>query len=222
MSKNLPRPLLAGAILWVASLQYYLVQAVVAADWPRGNGYSWAQNTISDLANTHCGQYGSRLVCSPLHPVMNTSFLVLGTTMIGGAYLLLATLAHSRLSKLGFVLMAWSGVGTVIVGLYPENATSSLHIAGAAFSFIFGNVAMILIGAGLAHLPKPLRIYMIASGAVGLLALALFMTQTYLGLGIGGMERFTAYPQSIWMIVFGIYLLVSKTKDSSMKLFCYR
>jgi hypothetical membrane protein len=200
-----------GAVLWVLSIQYYIAQLIVALSWHNHNQYSWANNTISDLANTHCGTYGSRLVCSPLHNVMNISFIVLGCTMIGGALILRRQLERNRLSSLGFGCMALAGVGTILVGLFPENTVSWLHVIGAALPFIFGNLGMLMIGGALEQ-PSLLRGYTIFSGLVGLAALACFITSTYLGLGIGGMERFVSYPQSIWMIVFGSYLLLS---DSS-------
>ena len=43
-------------------------------------------------------------------------------------------------------------------------------------------------------------------GLVGLSALGLFLTHTYGPLGRGGMERVVAYPQTIWMILFGLYM----------------
>lgn len=212
MSRQLQQQTTVGAWLWVISLQYYIAQFVVAAAWSQANRYSWAQNTISDLANTHCGPYGTRLVCSPLHSIMNTSFLLLGMTIIAGAFMLRRTRAHSRIGSVGFIMMAWSGVGTLFVGLFPENTTASLHITGAALSFVLGNAAMILLGSSL-RLPKLLWIYSIASGALGLVALVFFITKTYLGIGIGGMERVVAYPQSVWMIVFGGYLLLRTTPE---------
>jgi hypothetical membrane protein len=210
-----PRGLLIGAVLWITSIQYYIVQFTVAAAWAKHNGYSWANNTISDLANTHCGIYGSRLVCSPRHAAMNFSFVVLGSTMICGALLLQKQLSASRLTSIGFSCMILAGVGTMLVGLFPENTVSFLHVTGAALTFVFGNLGMIMIGFSLRRSPKLLRFYTILSGGVGIVALLLFETKSYAGVGIGGMERFVGYPQSIWMIIFGAYLLLSSqvTRD---------
>ncbi len=199
-----------GAFLWVLSLQYYVVQVIVAAMWPVNNGYSWANNTISDLANTVCGAYGDRLVCSPGYASMNISFVWLGITMIAGAVLLNQQLGKTRPVQLGFWFMALAGIGTILVGLYPENTVASLHILGAAIPFVLGNVGMILISERAPGLPTWLRVFGIVLGSVALLALALFLAQLYLGIGIGGMERVVAYPQSVWMITFGGYLLFRK------------
>lgn len=197
-----------GAWLWVASLQYYVLQLVVAAAWSNNNGYSWASNTISDLANTHCGPYGARLVCSPPHSLMNASFIILGLTMIAGSYLLARALETNRVAQIGFSGMILAGVGTIIVGLFPENSVSTLHVLGAALPFIFGNIGMIVLGYALEQLPKTLRLYSVLSGLLGIIALGLFVAQQYVGLGIGGLERVVSYPQSVWMIIIGGYLLV--------------
>jgi hypothetical membrane protein len=200
-----------GAALWVASIQYYIVQVVAALAWT-GAGFSWRRNTISDLANTQCGLHGGRAVCSPLHPLMNLSFIVLGITMIEGALLLARRGAGNRLARAGFLCMAIAGVGTILVGIFTENDAGTLHGYGAALPFVFGNAGMIIIGASLRHAPRWLRLYTIYSGAVGLGALMLYVAHAYGVFGLGGMERIVAYPQSIWMIVYGAYLLLDRKR----------
>jgi hypothetical membrane protein len=200
----------AGAILWLLSAQYYIVQVMTANGWAKINGYSWANNTISDLANTRCGAYGDRLVCSPLHTLMNGSFILLGITMAAGSLLLWPYLAVNRPARLGLACMVIAGAGTILIGLFPENTVSALHITGAALPFILGNFGMILLGIAFDKFPPLLRGFSILCGSAGLIALVLFMTQTYLGLGIGGMERLAAYPQSIWMIVTATFLILKK------------
>ncbi|CAN5127470.1 hypothetical protein BH09PAT3_BH09PAT3_4140 [soil metagenome] len=199
-----------GAWLWVISIQYYILQLVVASQW--SNGYSWAHNTISDLANTHCGPYGDRLVCSPLHAAMNGSFLLLGLTMIAGSVLLGKKYAVSLLTRIGFGCMVLAGIGTILVGLFPENTVSSMHVIGAALPFIFGNIGMILLGLTIRALPKVLAVVTVLSGVIALVALPFFVSGTTLGIGSGWVERIVAYPQSIWMIVFGLFIL--RTRDA--------
>lgn len=196
-----------GASMWVLSIQYYIVQFVAALNWPTTASYSWLHNTISDLANTECGPYGSRLVCSPLHTSMNVSFVTLGITMIVGSFLLARSLAKNTGAYIGFSCMVIAGIGTILVGLFPENTISMLHVLGATLPFTLGNIGMIIIGLTVA-MAKPLRYLTILSGVIGVVALVLFMNHTYLGIDIGGMERIVAYPQSIWMIIFGLYSLI--------------
>lgn len=194
---------LIGPAFWLLSVQYYVTQLVVALAW--ANHYSWAQNTISDLGNTVCDSYGGRYVCSPGHDWMNASFILLGATMIAGSTLIYQEFRKSQASQIGFSLMALAGLGTILVGIFPENTTVYMHEVGAAQPFIFGNVALIVLGLAL-DLPQWLRNFSVTLGAAALTALVFFVAQNYLGLGIGGLERIVAYPQSIWLMVFGFYM----------------
>jgi len=196
----------AGPILWILSVQYFVVQVVVASRFR--SGYAWSANTISDLGNTRCAGYGGRPVCSPLHSVMNVSFVVLGLTMFVGAVLLGGLLSGgSRTVTAGFACMGLAGLGTIVVGLFPENTVGGLHQAGAALPFVIGNVGVLVLGGSLGRLPRSLRTATLALGVLGLGGLGLFLSHTYLGLGTGGMERVTAYPQTVWLIAVGGYLL---------------
>jgi hypothetical membrane protein len=193
---------LIGPILWVSSIQYFIVQVIVARAWV--TPFSLSYNPISDLGNTSCSQFYGRIVCSPLHPLMNISFIALGLTTLIGSILIYRIVG---LSKLGFTLMGLAGLGTIFVGLFPENTIKLLHVAGATLPFLLGNISMIVLSRALL-LPKSLRLYTLISGVIGLLSLSLLVTHYDLGLGSGGIERITAYPQTIWLIVFGVYVIV--------------
>jgi hypothetical membrane protein len=202
------RQSLLGSIIWIVSIQYFITQIFVALTWSKP--YSVLYNTISDLGNTMCGTYRSSLVCSPSHEWMNLSFVVLGlSTSIGS--LLMYRQRTSIGSAVGFGCMSLAGLGTMLVGLFPENTVSTLHILGAGLTFVMGNLALVLLGYAL-PMPRILRYCTITAGFIALLALLLFLTHSYLGLGIGGMERITAYPQTIWLIIFGTYTLRRRLK----------
>jgi hypothetical membrane protein len=199
---------LVGPALWILSIQYFIIQLIVATHW-QTPPYNWLQNTISDLGNTACAVYGGRDVCSPLNPLMNASFIILGLTMLLGAMLVYQGFRKSTASRVGFTFMALAGFGTVLVGLFPENTIAPLHGLGASLPFLIGNIGIIILGISL-DLPKWLRVYSLISGVISLTALILFITGTYLGFGIGGIERIVAYPQTLWLIVFGIYISRSR------------
>lgn len=192
-----------GPIVWMTSVQYFVVQLIVAAAWT--SNYSLAANTISDLGNTACGLYAGRIICSPLHSLMNASFITLGATMAIGSALIYHGFMRTKSSAIGFSLMAIAALGTIIVGLAPENSVGTFHQFGAALAFLVGNLGITILGFVL-ELPKTLRQYSILSGFLALIALALFKSGIFLGLGVGGMERLTAYPQTLWLIVFGVYI----------------
>jgi hypothetical membrane protein len=191
-----------ACLLYISSIQYLLAQVIVGLKF--SPGYSLKTNTISDLGNTFCGNYGSRLVCSPLHPLMNISFVVVGVTMALGSLFAYHSLTKSRLTLVGFTMFGLGGIGTILVGLFPENTVANLHVLGATLPFLIGNIGLILLGYSL-KMSRWLQTYTALTGLLCLIALSLFMTHSYLGIGQGGLERIVAYPQTIWMIVIGLY-----------------
>ena len=194
-----------GPVLYVSSIQFFVVQIFVAMRW--NPPYSLTRDTISDLGNTACGTFNARFVCSPLHGLMNVSFIVLGVTMTAGSILISHQFARSRAATTGLAAMAISGIGVIIVGIFPENSIPAFHGLGAAIPFTVGNAALIIIATS-PRMPVVLRLYSFLSGAVAILALVCYSSRHYLGLGEGGIERVVAYPQTVWLIVIGLFLLV--------------
>ena len=141
---------------------------------------------------------------------MNISFLTLGITMITGSLLLCQSFRKSRNAMVGFTLFAIGGAGTALVGIFPENTVSALHGIGAALPFLIGNVGVVILGFSL-EVPKILRIYTVLTGSIALAALGVYASGHYIGLGEGGLERVVAYPQTIWIIILGIYSLAQLT-----------
>lgn len=194
---------LLGPLIWMLDIQYFVTQIIVAAAW--SHPFSLRFNTISDLGNTACGLYNGRLVCSPWHNLMNASFITLGVTMAVGSMLIYQEFRQRPGSRLGFTFMGLAGVGTVLVGSFPENTLGNVHLLGAALPFLVGNLGLVILSFAL-DIPKSLRIYTFLSGSLALVALGFFASHHYLSLGEGGMERLTAYPQTLWLIVFGAYI----------------
>lgn len=191
-------------VLYISSIQYFVIQFIAAIPFtPR---FSLSDNTISDLGNTVCGPYGNRLVCSPLHALMNVSLVVVGLTIIFGSVFAYKALPRSQATLIGFGMFAAGGLGTILVGLFPENSVAALHILGAALPFAVGNAGLVVLGLSL-PLPKLVRVYTLLTGLIALIATLLLITGNYAGMGLGGMERIAAYPQTIWMILLGFYCL---------------
>ena len=197
-------PARLGPVLYVAGMQYFAVQLLVALRWTRP--YNISRNTISDLGNTACGTWNGRYVCPPLHNLMNGSFVVLGITMLLGSVLISRSHGKGRMATAGFTAMGLSGLGVVMVGIFPENSIPALHGLGSALPFTLGNAALIAIAISLA-MPLLLRLCVSLSGVAALLALAAYTSSHYLGLGEGGIERVVAYPQTICLAVIGCYLI---------------
>ena len=192
-----------GPVIWITSLQFFIIQLIVAAGWP--TGYSIRNNTISDLGNTVCEIYAGRYVCSPWYTWMNASLVLLGFSMILGTLLLYGQFAKNTGTKIGFILTGIGGLGTAMVGLFPANVASAMHGIGAFLPFFLGNVGLLLFGLYLPLRPM-FKYFTIFISLFSLTAFLLFVSGNYLGLGIGGMERLVAHPQTFWLIIFGIYV----------------
>lgn len=130
---------------------------------------------------------------------------MLGLTIALGSMFIYQEFKKDLATLVGFSLMAAGGIGTVLVGLFPENTVSALHILGAGLPFVLGNVALVIFSFAL-PIPKLYRYYTLLSGVITLIALILLLSGHYLGLGIGGIERVVAYPQTVWLIIFGVYI----------------
>lgn len=198
---------IAGPIVWLLSIQFFVVQVVVASAWTQPP-YNWWLNAISDLGAAGCGQFDGRYVCSPLHGLMNTSLILLGLGMAIGSVLICQAFHRSRA---GFSMMALAGIGAILVGVFPEDTIYWAHITGQDLAFVIGNVALIVFGFTL-HLKRWFKWYSVASGAVALAALYLFLSHDRFFLGLGGMERVVAYPLIIWLIVAGMYMLRNRDR----------
>jgi hypothetical membrane protein len=205
---------LIGPTFWIISIQYFVIQLVVALGWPVP--YNFSLDAISDLGNSACGIYADRYVCSPYFTWMNVSFVVLGATMIAGSTLIYQEFRKNNANKLAFMFMALAGFGTILVGVFPENTIGYFHFTGALLPFLLGNIALIIFGFSLG-LDGKFKIYTIASGIVALVALGLFTAHIYLGLGLGGMERLVSHPQTVWLITFGIYMSKDRFREIASK-----
>jgi len=210
MNNGSARTIRRGAFIWVLAIQFFIAQIIVQSAWT--TPFSLTANYISDLGNTACGPYpvgSSMYVCSPWHAGMNASFIVQGLIILVGVALIFRAFPAGRTRTLGLVLLALAGPGSILVGLFPENVNITPHTIGAAAHFVSGNLGIVVLGIALAatHRQSALAIFSIILGSVGLLATALFISGHFLGMGIGGMERFAAYPLPLWLIMAGVSFL---------------
>lgn len=208
-------PSLGPALFTIAAL-YFLIQIIAA--WVFIPSYSLVSNTISDLGETSCGGYGSPAICSPRWWLMDyVGFLVLGVVMVVGSALLYHEFTERvprerRAAMFGFGLIALSGVGSILVAFFPENENRTFHIIGT-FTIAIGNIAILLLGAVLT-LPDSMRRSMLMFSSLALVALLCFASHRSFGIGRGTMERIAAYPVTIWLIAFGLYIWRFNPKNS--------
>lgn len=199
-----------GGIVYVLAVQYFVGEQIAAAAWT-DPPYDWRHDYISDLGVVTCEQ-----ICSPLHAVMNASFVLLGVIVITGSVLLRHCLDATPARLLFVGLMCASGVGDVLVGTFPgsvdavASGTNVLHVLGAVLAIVGGNAGILVAGIALlrSNRHRMLGTYSVASGVIGLAAFALFALGLDLGVGIGLVERVAADPITVWMIVAGTATLV--------------
>jgi len=186
-----------GAIAWIATLQFFLVETFAGLHWP---GYNFFTDRISDLGAAR----------SPLHDLVNGSMLVQGVLIGGGALLIRAAFPPGRLRDLGIALIAANGLGVILVGLVPEDSDRALHDVGAALLFFSGNLGMLALGPALLHADSTKRALgaaAIAFGAIGAIAAILFAVRSVSAHAIGAFEHVTVDLLPLWLMMTGIALL---------------
>lgn len=190
----------AGIILLISTLQFLLAVNLAEIQFP---GYSIAKNTLSDLG-------GTLPSVEPSAIIFNISVIILGILGLAAVYLIL----KSGGCRLFSSCLAISSVGALGVGLFPEY-TGSAHLFFALLTFLFGSLAVIFsyrLGLNI-----PMIIVSMVTGLMSLLIILLFIvsgvTNPFIAyLGVGGAERFIAYPVLFYLIALGGYL-TSRGKD---------
>ncbi len=220
------RTVRVGAMLWAVGFAlFFIAQIVVGWAWENPS-YSWSLNNVSDLGNVHCQMWGTeggstpRYVCSPLHSIMNIAFVIEGLCIISGTFATKQLWKQTRISKVARSFLILSGMGLVVAGLAPADINENVHVVlGALPIAVFGNIGLLLTGSSLKteYIGK-LRLLGPVLGIVGLIATFLFVSQNYLGLGQGGMERLWGYNFMVWTGVIGGYLLLKKVGKSGPEL----
>jgi hypothetical membrane protein len=210
-----------GAWSVLSVLQYFVAETAVIGGWAGPQPYDRRTGFISDLGAVHCGIFDGRNVCSPLHWLMNVSFVVQGLGMLLGALLLTSGLLcvaaragasvqpGRRKRWLGAVwvriLAGTAGAGTMIVGLVPEDVGSGWHYTGALMYFIAGALAVLVLGA-LWLRQTPLGWFVLVCGVASLAAL---VTGGLTGMDVpepGTLERLMAYPVTVGLATAGLII----------------
>ena len=160
-------------------------------------GYSVSQNYISDLG---VGPTSSRWV-------FTAAIILFGLMALATAALLRQISKRSLL----WPLLALSGIGAIGVGVFNEDFIPAVHGLFAMMAFLFGNLAVVY---SYRMVRPPLSFLFVLLGLIGLSALILLGGSTYLGLGVGGMERMIFYPAMFWALGFGAYMLAEENTAS--------
>ncbi len=184
----------AGTIIFVGVAQFAFFFVLAEIYYP---GYSVSANTISDLGAT-CRDGVCRFF-QPSSDIFNASIVLLGVALIFGAYFLWEGSGSAALPLFEFL----SGVGCAGVGVFNESYGVP-HIFFSAFTFFSIGIQALLI---FRVAKPPFSYFSIVMGTATLVSIVLYGTETYLGLGEGGMERMIVYPVLIGGLAFGGYLM---------------
>ena len=196
-----PRPRFlaaAGALLLVSG--FVVLMGIITAEALYPMGYSTAKNAISDLGST----------APPNSVTFRPSAAIFDSTMIAAGLLALAAgLCLQRGSRrvLPAVFAELTGLGILGVGIFPSNY-GNVHTAFAILIFFAGGLAAIVA----ARIQRPP--FNVISVILGLITLVTIIMSMILGdgspmagLGLGGVERWIAYPIVAWVMSFGGYLM---------------
>jgi hypothetical membrane protein len=179
-----------GAALWLLCFQFLVAEQIARLGWP--GHFSMATDYISDLGSGR----------SPLHWVMNSSFILQGFLIFFGSILVRGLYPATAVYRIALALVAAAGLGVLVVGVYPEDVRFRIHSLGAVENFLAGNLGMILLG--LAGIRK--NWLALAAGSIGLLATLSLMVHSWGS--VGAVERVAAYPLPLWLTWTGGGLLL--------------
>ncbi|MFW3169168.1 DUF998 domain-containing protein [Geodermatophilus sp. CPCC 206100] len=181
-----------GALAWLLTLQFFVVEAVVAL---QADGYSYADDVISALG----------AAASPAHALMNASFLAQGVLIGAGAVLLRPALRGTG-GRLAPAFLTAAAVGVVLVGLFPQDGREALHEAGAGLYLLGGGLALIALAYAVRPRSEALGTTLALLGLVGVAMTVFFVAEITGYLGEGGTERAAAYVLPVGLALAGVGL----------------
>ncbi len=180
---------IAGSLFLFAGILFYLVNMMAESIYPN---YNDGSNYLSDL--------GARSAPSML--LWDSMLFTFGIIFIASTHFYLRRTGN----KLMMVTFIISGIGTIIVSLFPENSILAVHTVGAEAAFLFGGISAML---AYRVTRPPFRYFVLILGIITLASDFLLFIGIYFGLGVGGMERMVVYPEMAFLMALGGYLLNS-------------
>lgn len=188
----------AGFLLFVAGA--VALMGIVTAEALYPEGYSTSENAISDLGAT--APPDSRIE-KPSATVFNSAMMATGVLILVASFCIQR--GHQRWAAP--ILIALFAIGVLGVGVFPGNH-GTLHVGFAMLTFLAGGLAAIV---SVTILAPPFSYLGVLLGLVALVTLLLHFALGDLspmaGLGVGGIERWVAYPLLLWTMGLGGHLM---------------
>lgn len=177
------------ATTWL--LQGFYVVAEVMIGLQAAAGYSFTDDTISDLGAT----------TSPGHGAMNAVFVVFGCSLALGAWLLRDSRPPGRLATASLALWIVSGASSVAVGLTPVDLHPGLHGGVAVWVFVAQPLALVLLGLSLRERCGRFGAATVAVGVASFIGSLGFLVLLDADQGAGAFERLALWPGYLWVTV---------------------
>lgn len=189
-----------GLTLVVGCIQFVLAMIVVQLFYA---GYSDTLNPISDLGNSNL---------TSIAWLYNASIATTGVAGLLATFLITSALPRTRIRFVGLGFFSLGNIGLILLGLFPENTTvlgGFAHSLAGQMAFPGYAVAIIAMGFIMRSDPrwKNYSLYNFALGAVSFIAVFLYGSGIYSGVGPGGMERIFLAADLTWLIIFGLRVL---------------
>jgi hypothetical membrane protein len=179
-----------GVLFFIAATQFVLGLIVTEALYP---GYSISKSEISYLG------------LGPSAMVFNASIFLLGLLIIVGTYFL----QRAFNVKILTVLLTLATLGFMVVGIFTHYS-QQIHFISALVALLFDGLSAIY---SYKLMKLTISLINILLGLITLPASVLYIVKQYLGLGTWGMERIIVYPNLIWTLGFGSYLITLSKKS---------
>jgi hypothetical membrane protein len=187
----------AGALLSITGIGMILSIITNEALYPAARHYSTFANTISDLGGT---EPPNSYMVQPNRSMFIATMALSGILVLTATYLLWRVIERRRF----LVALGIFGIGIVGIAVFPGNV-ATIHPLFALLCFLGGSIAAIM---SRKILEAPLRYFAVTLGSIALVATVLGLESLQdwgpqATLGVGGIERWIAYPVLLWLVLLG-------------------
>lgn len=184
----------AGTFLFLGAGQFAFFVTLAEIYYP---GYDVSAQAMSDLGAT-CNDGVCKFV-QPSSNIFDVTTVLLGLALVFASYYLWKGSGSKSLPL--FQLL--TGAGALGIGVFNESY-GVVHVFFSAFAFFSAGIQALLV---YKVAKAPYSYFSVITGIVTLVAIVLYGTHVYLGLGQGGTERMIVYPVLIGGLAFGGYLM---------------
>ncbi|SED33363.1 DUF998 domain-containing protein [Rhodococcus koreensis] len=191
-----------GGAAWVLIALYFLAEVVTARAWPRP--YRVRTNSVSNLGVTGCDGSAATRLCSPLHTVINSAFVLTGVLILVGAVCLREFLPPGLLRRVALALFGVAAVSAALTGVVPIDVDAHLHQVVATPTFVARNAAMIVVAIGLYGRWRLFALWTGLCCLVGIVGMAAILLREG---PFGITERLALYPFTVWVVTAGFSAL---------------